>query len=93
MSAWLALYLLLDVADYKQTTYALSQPGYYETNPFLGRHPSRAKINRAFAAGLGFAYYIDTHSGINRKRNMAVLTGFKFAAVANNYYVGTEIRF
>lgn len=31
--------------DWQSTRYALRQPGFTETNPFLGAHPSRAKLD------------------------------------------------
>jgi len=77
--------------------------GYYETNPIIGRHPTRGRVNTIFAA---FAVgqvagtillptkYKIAGSVLNLRRiwQMSFIT-VSASCVANNYAIGLHARF
>ena len=90
-----AVYLGLHVADWGQT---LSVPGncdrYTETNPILGKCPSRGDVNRYFAitgaAHAAVAYLLPRPY---REAWQYVWIGFEAHQVATNWQAGVRFNF
>ena len=94
-TAWQAGYLLLHVADWRQTLNIAKNPDrFYEVNPLIGEHPSESKVNTYMAASAalhtGIAY---TLSGKWRRRFQQVTIGMKAGIVGYNYSVGIRLDF
>jgi len=85
----------LNVIDWGQTLDIADRPDkYYETNPILGEHPSRAEVNKYFACLMGTQILI-THLLPSKYRkywlslNIAV-SGYY---VHNNYRIGLRVNY
>lgn len=87
-------YTTLHVIDWGQTLDIAESEEYYETNPILGRNPTRGEVNRYFLL-TGLAHY-----GISRmlppkhrkwwqRATIAVESGI----VSHNIMIGVNIQF
>jgi hypothetical protein len=91
METAFAFALLLDHA---QTRDIKNHPGYQETNPLLGSHPSDTRIRNYFLAA-GVAHLAVTHLLPPRHRHhwqgatLAIQAGY----VAHNYRIGLRLDF
>ena len=87
-------YDALLVLDAKQTSWAMSHPGWQELNPLLGSHPSQAQINRHFIA---CALLHGVVSGVlpekYRSRWQWSTIGIEAFVVAHNKYIGIRMSF
>ncbi len=96
-SIWQTAYLATHIADWGQTRDIASQcesGGYYETNPVIGRCPSKDWVN---------TYFFTTallHTGIARllpskyRRMFQVGTlGMELSYIANNARIGLSVEF
>ena len=87
--------LTLNVIDWGQTLDIAGNPDeYYETNPILGEHPSRAEVNRYFACFMG-AQVLITHLLPSEYRKWwlgcnIMVSGYY---VQNNYRIGLRVNF
>lgn len=89
-----AVYLGLHVADWGQTLGIAESPNYYESNPILGRNPSRGEVNRYFAVtaiGHAAVAYLLPHEA--REVWQYTTIGMEAGIVARNYNVGIEFNF
>jgi hypothetical protein len=88
--AWLALSWS---ADCRYTARDLSWPGYHETNPLLGRHPSPARIALTSAAGFG-AVAAGVHRWGKKHHTLAVAGLAAAATIETGFavYAGTRRR-
>lgn len=90
--------LSLSLADWGQTldvrTRYQAGARCWEANPLLGAHPSRARINRYFAAGLVLhpliAYLLPARA---RHAFQYVSIGWEAGIVGSNAHLGFQIRF
>jgi transcriptional regulator with XRE-family HTH domain len=84
------------VADWGQTLYIAENPqlNYYEKNPFLGDHPSRAQVNRYFAGALvGGAILAHQLPPRWRKLFLGTVAVLEVRTVAGNFHAGIKISF
>jgi hypothetical protein len=91
----LTLSTILIAIDWGQTLDIVNNSEeYYETNPFLGDHPSRGKVNTYFA-GWVIANYGVTKllKGNFRKAWLWSLNAFQLSSIHNNYNIGLRLNF
>jgi hypothetical protein len=67
--------------------------GYYEQNPFLGKHPSTAHMDRHFAIGIPLILLIADNLDEYRKPWLIGVTGVEAVVSANNLRLGLKIQF
>jgi hypothetical protein len=67
--------------------------GYYEQNPFLGRHPTTAEINRHFAIGIPIMLLIADNLDEYRRPWLIGVTAIEATVSANNLRLGLRIQF
>ena len=85
----------LNIIDWGQTLDIADKPEYYyEINPALGEHPSRAKVNRYFVCSIGLKILI-THVLPTEYRNYwlggnIMISGY---LINHNYRVELRINF
>ena len=84
----------LKVADWGQTLDIVDKPEYWESNPILGKYPSRAEVNRYFAYSVGLQLLI-THLLPSKYRNYWLCGNIMISGyyVQNNYRIGLRINF
>ena len=94
MKRTLAVLALLLVVDARQTSWAMDRPGYRETNPLLGSHPSRRQINEhmAIAAALHGLVSLALPDVYRRQWQWGTLVVEGFV-VAHNAYLGVHLTF
>ena len=94
---WFAASEITQVIDYQTTRnmlYQQSRRGFYETNPLLGRHPSKGKMNIAEIVTLVCDYYLSDYlSHDNRLLWLKVHTGLELLVIGHNISIGAEIKF
>lgn len=89
-----AMYLTAHAIDWAQTRQIIREPGMWELNPILGRHPSRARVNAYFALTPLAGYLVlDALPSQHRTTALKVITTLEIATVARNHYIGVRIRF
>lgn len=88
------VYVGLHLVDWGQTLDIENHPGLYETNPILGKHPSRGKINAMFFTGLVLQPII-AHALPHKWRKAWIGSGIMLEAgcVGNNIHVGIGASF
>ncbi len=80
--------------DATQTKAAMSKPGFRETNPLLGSHPSSGSINKHFAeAGIIHAAVSYLSPTIYRKSWQWGSLFIEGLVVAHNAYLGASLKF
>lgn len=88
------VYQVLAVVDWGQTLDIENHPGMSESNPILGRHPSRARINSYFlTAGILHAVAVHYLPAPWRPAFQAVSIGIEVDAVAHNARLGIGLAF
>lgn len=89
-----AVYQVLAAVDWGQTLDIENHPGYYENNPILGKHPSRARINSYFLT-TGILHAVTTHYLPSRWRPLFqyLSIGIEVNAVHINYHFGLRLAF
>ena len=89
-----AAYDALLVVDARQTAWAMERPGYRETNPLLGSHPSRRQINEhmAIAAALHGLVSLALPDVYRRQWQWGTVAVEGFV-VAHNAYLGARFTF
>lgn len=83
------------IADYKTTTNLLySSKAYYETNPFLGRNPSKQRVNLWFAGALVGNYFLSDYL-VHEYRTtwLSALIVTELLYSSNNIKIGGKISF
>ncbi|MFM1991288.1 MAG: hypothetical protein RJA99_4245 [Pseudomonadota bacterium] len=91
--ALLGAALVLHAADWSQTLRIIDTPGMYETNPVLGRHPSRGDVN-AWFFGVGLTVSLLAYALPDYRRQILgtwVTVGLFY--VAHNAGIGVRIGF
>lgn len=86
---------LLNIIDWGQTLDIVDKPDqYYETNPYLGDHPSRGKVNRYFACSMA-AKILTTHLLPSNLRKYWLGSNIMVSGyyVNNNYHIGLRVNF
>ena len=86
------VYSLVHLVDWSQTIDIAKSDKYHETNLFLGKRPSRGKINKYFAGTLVSHYLVS--KWINRPyRNIwqSIWIGFELGYINHNRKIGFEI--
>jgi len=82
------------VADWGQARYIADNPGKFkDRNPFLGEHPSRAKVNAYFIGAIGGGYLIA--DGLPSKYRKLFLGGtavLEISVVHENRSIGVGFR-
>ena len=80
--------------DWAQTLDIERHPGLYETNPLLGKHPTRGQINRHFVA-MGIAHLaLEVYLPAKPRRIMESVTlGWQIRCVSGNYQLGLKATF
>jgi len=84
----------LIVADWGQTRYIAGHEQYIETNPILGKHPSKGEVNMYFASALvayNVVYYITPER--HRDKVSTVVSLVQLSCVAHNYRMGVKFDF
>ena len=84
----------LSVIDWGQTLDIVDRPEYYEINPIIGKHPSRADVNRYFACSVILKVLI-THILPSEYRKYwlggnILISGY---FVNNNYQIGLRVNY
>lgn len=67
--------------------------GYYEHNPFLGRHPTTAQVNRHFAISVPVLFLIADNWEKERKNFLITITVVEGLFVANNLSIGLRLQY
>lgn len=67
--------------------------GYYEHNPFLGRHPTTAQVNRHFAISVPIVFLIADNWEKERKNFLITITVVEGLFVANNLSIGLRLQY
>ena len=67
--------------------------GYYETNPILGRYPSRDRVDLYFIGLLVSNYYLADFAGRYRISYLGLRTITHGYAAVNNIEIGLHLRF
>jgi len=67
--------------------------GYYEINPFLGRHPTTAQVNRHFAVSIPVIFLIADNWESQRKHWLMGVTFIEATVLANNLSIGLRIQY
>ena len=67
--------------------------GYYEQNPFLGRHPTTAEMNRHFIIGIPIIWLMADNLDEYRKPWLIGVTAIEAAVSANNLRIGLRIQY
>jgi len=84
----------LIAVDWMQTLTFIEEDGYYETNPILGKYPSRGEVNVYCAASIlittGIAYILPKPY---RTIYQSIAIGVEMEAVKHNYQIGVRINF
>ena len=87
--------VVITLVDWGQTLHiAENPPVFYEQNFLLPKHPTRAQVNRHFAAGI--IGHLIVSRMLPRKKREAFQNfslGFEVALVANNYRMGIRVTF
>ena len=87
-------YTALHVADWGQTLDIENHPGHYETNPILGRNPSRGEINTYFAGTLALHWLIARALPQKWRSHFQLGTiALEFGVVSDNYSAGIRFDF
>ena len=84
----------LIIADWGQTRYIAGSDQYSETNPILGKHPSKGDVNTYFLSALvayNVAYYLTPER--HRDKVSTVVSLVQLGYVANNYRFGVGFDF
>lgn len=90
-----AVYLTLHLMDFAQTRHIAANPDkFYETNNYLGRHPSAGQVNRYFLSTAilqgSIAYALPATA---RKAFQYLSIGHDLGFVAHNFSIGISLRF
>lgn len=90
-----AVYMAFHVIDWSQTRYiAKNLDKVHELNPFLGKDPSVAQVDRHFAVGAllhtGIAYALPKEW---RKKFQYITIGMEAGITARNYHIGIKMDF
>ena len=90
-----AAVLVLHVADWAQTRYIAENPDrFYETNPLLGKHPSKAQVDRFFVlTGVAGYFLADWLEGDGRKFFLGGVAMAKLGVVIHNDSIGIKMEF
>lgn len=95
--AWFAASEITQAIDYQTTRnmlYQQSRKGFYETNPLLGHHPSKSKMNLSEVATLVGNYYLSDYLGHdNRLLWLKVHTSLELLVIGHNLSIGAELKF
>lgn len=88
-------YTALHIADWGQTLDIVGRPDeYHETNPLLGEHPSRGKVNRYMATTLAAHWLIASWLPAKPRRAFQYVTlTVEAGMVAHNYRLGVRFNF
>lgn len=82
------------VLDWAQTREIATNDHYYETNRFLGKHPSIGDVNRHFIGSITTINLIGQNlSARNRKRWYIGWTIYQAAYVIHNRSIGIGFKF
>jgi len=66
----------------------------YETNPILGRCPSRGEVNKYFAASVGVNYLISRALPKKYRKGWQYMTiVYQAGFISNNYNLGIKVKF
>lgn len=89
---YLLLSTLLICADWGQTRYIATTPGYFETNPLLGRTPTTKQVDFHFIGAIG----VNAGAGFllpkkYRKYFWGGVAVMQLNTVARNYSIGVEV--
>ena len=90
-----AVYLAVDTIDWLQTRNIARNPDkFYETNSYLGQHPSVGKVNEYFAVTMLLHVGIVT-SLPSKYRSVFQFTtiAYEINYVAGNYQIGISAKF
>jgi hypothetical protein len=84
----------LQLVDWAQTREIVRNPDYYETNPILGKYPSKTEVDVYFAAATLGHYLVSRALPPDyRKVWQYVWIGVQVGYVTHNYQIGLRIRF
>lgn len=67
--------------------------GYYEHNPFLGRHPTTQQVNRHFAISVPLIFLVADQWESQRKHWLMGVTIIEATMLANNLRIGLRIQY
>jgi hypothetical protein len=87
-------FLLLTIADWRQTLDIKNHPNAREGNPLLGTNPTDAQVNRYFISATATQYLIANALPEKwRDRWIAGGIGLEIAVVGRNYRLGMNAGF
>lgn len=88
------LFQTLWAVDWAQTRTIVKSPEFYETNPYLGKYPSRKKVDRYFLTGALLHYGVSrTLSPKYRKAFQYFSIGYEANTIYRNYRLGINVSF
>lgn len=87
-----SIFITLHTIDWGQTL-DIENNNVYETNIFLGKHPSRKKINIFMGITLLLHIYLADKFKSNRLKMQLITISLKLYAVTNNAKLGLKINF
>lgn len=89
--AMFGAYMGFHATDWRQTLVITGDDSRHELNPILGPYPSKAKVNRYFAATLVTSYFAADLAGSKWRLPLIVfMTIFEGAIVNRNIQVGIK---
>lgn len=90
-----AVYLVLHTVDWKQTRYVVAHPDeYHETNPILGKYPSKKRVDAHFATtALMHVAAVNFMPEKWRPVFQYLSIGVEAGYVGNNYRIGIRTEF
>ena len=93
--AWGAVAGTFLLADWATTRYGTRHwdQGYYETNPVLGRHPHRDRVDLHFLMVIPAVYLFADYLPAYRREFLMGVTAIELGYVAKNLRIGWQIKF
>jgi len=86
--------MVLRTMDWGTTLDMVDRPEYYETNPILGKHPSKGNVNTYFACSMLLNYLLADFLPSDARTFWLGLNIFVSAImVENNYSIGLRMNF
>ena len=84
----------LIVVDWLQTRSIVNNPNFIETNPLLGKEPTRKQVDAFFIANLLLLNYVgENNMGTRKGTFYGILTVERLLTVLHNKKIGVTINY
>lgn len=92
-TAWETAFIATHLIDWGQTLDIIESPKFQESNPFLGRNPTRGEVNRYFIL-MGVSHYlISRHLTEYRSVWQKTTFFYELNVINRNAKIGIKINF